>query len=51
MIVGPTEVDPSNGRVSDVSPVGKALLGARVGETVEVQAPAGLLKLRVKAID
>ena len=51
MIVGPTEVDPSNGRVSDVSPVGKALLGARVGEIVEVQAPAGLLKLRVKAIE
>ena len=51
MIVGPTEVDPSNGRVSDVSPVGKALLGARVGEIVEVQAPAGLLKLKVKAIE
>lgn len=51
MIVGPAEVDPSRGRVSDESPVGKALLGARVGDTVEVQAPAGLLKLKVKAIE
>lgn len=51
MIVGPAEVDPSSGRVSDESPVGKALLGAKVGDTVEVQAPAGLLKLKVKAIE
>ena len=51
MLVGPTEVDPSSGRVSGDSPVGKALLGARVGDTVEVQAPAGLLKLKVKAIE
>ena len=50
-IVGPAEVDPSSGRVSDESPVGKALLGAKVGDVVEVQAPAGLLKLRVKAIE
>ncbi len=49
-IVGPAEVDTSSGRVSDASPIGKALLGARVGDTVEVQAPAGLLKLKVKAI-
>ena len=50
-IVGPTEVDPANGRVSDESPVGQALLGAKVGETVEVNAPNGLLKLKVKAIE
>lgn len=51
MLVGPTEVDPASGRVSGESPVGKALLGARVGDTVSVEAPAGLLKLKVKAIE
>lgn len=51
MIVGPAEVDPANGRVSDESPVGRALLGAKVGDTVEVQAPAGVVKLHVRAIE
>ncbi len=49
-IVGPTEVDPKNGYLSDESPVGKALLGARVGDTVEVSTPNGVRKFRVKAI-
>ena len=51
MIVGPAEVDPGGGRVSDESPVGQALLGAKVGDTVEVQAPAGVVKLHVRAIE
>lgn len=50
-IVGSAEVDPSNGRVSGDSPVGQALLGAKVGDTVEVQAPAGVVKLHVRAIE
>lgn len=49
-IVGPTEVDPKNGLLSDESPVGKALLGAKVGDTVEVSTPAGMRKFKVKAI-
>ena len=49
-IVGPAEVDPKNGLVSDESPVGKALLGAKVGDTVEVTTPNGVRKFRVKAI-
>ncbi len=49
-IVGPAEVDPKNGYLSDESPVGKALLGARVGDTVEVATPTGVRKFRVKAI-
>ncbi len=49
-IVGPAEVDPKNGYLSDESPVGKALLGARVGDTVEVSTPTGVRKFRVKAI-
>jgi transcription elongation factor GreA len=40
-IVGPTEADPSAGRVSFESAIGKALLGRRVGDEVEVRAPAG----------
>jgi len=40
-IVGITEADPFNGRISDQSPVGKALLGHKVGDTVEVIMPTG----------
>ncbi|MDE2966212.1 MAG: transcription elongation factor GreA [Chloroflexota bacterium] len=49
-IVGPAEVDPKNGFLSDESPVGKALLGAKVGDTVEVATPTGVRKFKVKAI-
>ncbi len=40
-IVGSTEADPSKNRISDESPVGKALIGAHVGDTVEVLVPSG----------
>lgn len=40
-IVGSTEVDPGNGRISFKSPIGRALMGHRVKETVEVQTPGG----------
>ena len=40
-IVGPAEVDVAKGRISMESPVGKALLGHSVGETVVVQSPGG----------
>ena len=49
-IVGRAEVDPKNGFLSDESPVGKALLGAKVGDTVEVATPNGVRKFKVKAI-
>ena len=49
-IVGPAEVDPKNGFLSDELPVGQALLGARVGDTVEVATPSGVRKFRIKAI-
>lgn len=49
-IVGMAEVDPARGRVSDESPVGRALLGRKQGETVEVDAPSGTIKMRIKAI-
>ena len=40
-IVGPTEADPSAGQISFESAIGKALLGRRVGDEVEVQTPTG----------
>ena len=46
-IVGSMEADPAHGTISNASPVGNALLGKRVGEGVEVQAPAGVQKLTV----
>ena len=49
-IVGSTEVDLAENKISNESPVGKALLGARVGETVEVQVPDGVSKFKVLEI-
>ena len=49
-IVGSAEADPFEGKISNESPVGKALLGARVGETVEVQVPDGVSKFKVLEI-
>ena len=40
-IVGSYETDPLNGKISDVSPIGRALLGARKGDKVEVELPNG----------
>ncbi len=49
-IVGSYEADPIQGRISNESPVGKALLGKRVGDEVQVQAPEGSLRLTVIGI-
>lgn len=49
-LVGPAEADPTDGRISVESPLGKALLGARVGELVKVNAPNGLLEFKIVAI-
>jgi transcription elongation factor GreA len=49
-VVGMAEVDPTHGFVSDESPMGRALLGRQVGDTVEVDAPAGKIRLKIKAI-
>ena len=50
-VVGAMEADPANGRVSTASPVGKALLGRRVGDIVTVKVPAGDVRYRILAID
>lgn len=49
-IVGSAEADPDNGKVSDESPVGKALLGAKVGDLVKAEAPAGEVDFKVLSI-
>ena len=49
-IVGSSEADPSNGRISDESPVGKGLLGHKVGETVEIETPAGVMQYEILGI-
>lgn len=46
-IVGTAEVEPEENKISNESPVGKAILGHEVGSVVEVQVPAGLLKFKV----
>ena len=49
-IVGSTEAEPMMGKISDESPVGKALLGHMVGDDVEVEAPDGILILKILEI-
>jgi transcription elongation factor GreA len=49
-IVGVHEADPGNGRISNESPIGRALLGARVGQVVSAEVPAGLIRFTVKEI-
>ena len=46
-IVGTSESDPANGKLSNESPVGAALVGAPVGETVVAQTPGGALRIKV----
>jgi transcription elongation factor GreA len=46
-IVGPHEADPIEMKISDESPVGKALLGHKVGDLVDVVVPMGLVRYRI----
>lgn len=49
-MVGSTEANSLQGKISNESPVGKALLGARVGDTVQVETQAGVLEYKVLEI-
>ena len=49
-IVGSAEANPNQGRISNESPVGRALLDKRVGDEVKVKAPAGTLRFTIAAI-
>jgi len=50
-IVGEWEADPMNKKISHESPLGKALVGKRVGDKVEVEAPAGKVNYEIIAIN
>jgi len=49
-IVGSTEADPSKNRISNESPVGRALIGHKSGETIDAQTPRGVLKFKILEI-
>ena len=50
-IVGSQEANPMSGRISDESPIGRGLLGHKVGETVTIDAPAGQMKFTILAVE
>ena len=50
-IVGSQEANPMECRISDDSPFGKALLGHKVGDIVEVEAPIGVLKYKILTVE
>jgi transcription elongation factor GreA len=50
VIVGSTEANPDEGKISDQSPIGKALLGRKSGDEVHVDVPSGTMVYRIKRI-
>jgi len=50
VVVGPFEADPATGRVSSESPMGQALIGHTVGDTVKVDAPTGTIEYRISEV-
>ncbi len=50
MLVGSTEADPDEYKISNESPLGVAILGQKVGSVVEVHAPAGIIKYQIMKI-
>ena len=50
-IVGSQEADPMHGAMSEESPFGKALMGAKVGDIVKVEAPVGVISYKVERIE
>lgn len=49
-IVGSTEVNLAENKISNESPIGRALLGAKKGTTVDVEAPAGIIQYKILSI-
>ena len=49
-IVGSAEADPANQRISNESPLGRALIGHKKGETVDVATPRGIVKYKIEGI-
>ncbi len=50
-LVGTDSVDPKNGKISELSPIGRALIGNRTGDTVNAETPAGILTLEIRSIE
>ncbi len=50
-IVGSQEANPMESRISDDSPFGRAILGKHVGDVVEVEAPVGIVKFEILAVE
>ena len=51
MLVNPREVDPTRGKISTASPIGKAIIGQGQGEVIEVEAPAGRLHYQIDRVE
>jgi transcription elongation factor GreA len=51
MLVGAAEASPRDGRISNESPLGKALLGRKIGDEVKVNAPSGTISFRVVSVE
>ena len=50
VIVGSAEASPAEGKISNESPVGRALMGHRAGETVRMSVPAGMIEMKIVAV-
>ena len=50
VLVGSAEAKPLEGRISNESPVGQALMGHKVGDTVEVETPVGLNRMKITKV-
>ena len=50
-LVGPTEADPRNGKISHESPIGRALMDKKVGEIAEAETPGGKIKFKIIKIE
>ena len=49
-IVGSAEADPMENRISDESPMGKGLIGGRINEEIDIEIPAGMMRLKILEI-
>lgn len=50
-LVGPAEADPRNGRISNESPIGRALMEKKVGDIAEADTPSGKIKFKILSIE
>jgi transcription elongation factor GreA len=50
VIVGSAEASPQEGKISNESPVGRALLGHKPGDTVKLSIPAGTMEMKILAV-